>query len=770
MAIQAPLPLAGMAELRQFILVRVTPKVNGKTDKLPCDWRTGDVGNAQSSAMWTDYPTAAAAAAARGAGWGIGFVFTAECGYWFLDIDGAAQGGQWSPLAQQLCAAFPGAAIELSNSGTGLHIFGRGAIPPHGCKNIALGLELYHEGRFVLLGSGQVGDCCTDHTAMLAAVVATYFPPGMTGSASDDLPDAPVPEWSGPTDDEQLLQRMLASHSKLGAFTGRATFADLWHGNVEALARSYPDHGGQQRSYDASSADAALMQHLAYWTGKHGTRMLALAQRSALVREKWQREDYLQRTAKRAIGGCSQVYQAPAAAAPVAADEPATFAGGFVASHQLADLFKGCVYVVNAHAAVIPGNTRPIKPDRFDVIYGGYSFGLDATNERVTKRAWEAWTLNQVSRPVQAMEMCFRPSETPGAVIDDAGITMVNMWVPAKIERAKGDVSMFLGHLQRLLPNAHDREVLLSYMAAVVQHQGVKFAWAPLLQGVEGNGKSLMTLCVQAAVGHQYTYIPRADQISNKFNSWLFGKVFVGVEDVFVAHDKLELFEVLKPMITATRQSVELKGVDAAMADVVANFIFNSNHKSGLKKTRNDRRIAPLFCAQQERDDLDRDGMTPAYFIRLYDWWKGPGRAAVNEFLHTYRIPPGYNPAVDCMRAPVTSSTEAAVADSLGAVEQHIVEAIEQGRIGFRGGWVSNTYLGQLLQELRVDTKITPNRRRELMQAIGYDRHPALVGGRVDNPVLPDAAKPILYIKHGHMDCAITKRSEVGRRYSEAQK
>ena len=307
-------------------------------------------------------------------------------------------------------------------------------------------------------------------------------------------------------------------------------------------------------------------------------------------------------------------------------------------------------------------------------------------------------------------------------------------------------------------------------MAAVVQHQGVKFAWAPLLQGVEGNGKSLMTLCVQAAVGHQYTYIPRADQISNKFNSWLFGKVFVGVEDVFVAHDKLELFEVLKPMITATRQSVELKGVDAAMADVVANFIFNSNHKSGLKKTRNDRRIAPLFCAQQERDDLDRDGMTPTYFIRLYDWWKGPGRAAVNEFLHTYRIPPGYNPAVDCMRAPTTSSTEAAVADSLGAVEQHIVEAIEQGRIGFRGGWVSNTYLGQLLQELRVDTKITPNRRRELMQAIGYDRHPALVGGRVDNPVLPDAAKPILYIKHGHMDCAITKRSEVGRRYSEAQK
>lgn len=768
MAFQAPLPLAGMAELRQFILVRIVPRAGGKTDKLPCDWRTGEVVSAHDANQWTSYSEAASAAAARGAGWGVGFVFTAGCGYWFLDIDNAAQGGQWSPLAQQLCAAFPGAAIELSNSGTGLHIFGRGAIPPHGCKNIKLGLELYHEGRFVLLGSQQVGDCRTDHTAMLAAVVATYFPPGVTSASVDDLSDEPVPEWSGPTDDDALLQRMLASHSKLGAFTGRATFADLWQGNTEALARSYPDTGRQQRAYDASSADAALMQHLAYWTGKHGTRMLALAQRSALVREKWQREDYLQRTAKRAIASCTQVYHADTT--PPQASEPAEFTGGFVASHQLPELFKGCVYVIKAHAAIIPGNTSPIKPDRFDVLYGGYSFGLDQTNERTTKRAWEAWTLNQVARPAQAMEMCFRPTEAPGAIIDEAGITMVNVWVPAKIDRTAGDVTPLLDHLQRLLPDPHDREVMLSYMAAIVQHQGVKFAWAPLLQGVEGNGKSFLTWCVQAAVGPQYTYIPRADQISNKFNSWLFGKVFVGVEDVFVAHDRLELFEVLKPMITATRQSVELKGVDAAMADVVANFIFNSNHQDGLRKTRNDRRIAPLFCAQQEKDHLQRDGLTGPYFRKLYAWWRGTGRAAINDFLHTYRIPPGYNPALDCERAPATSSTESAVAASLGATEQHILEAIEQGRLGFKGGWVSSTYLGQLLQELRVDSRIPPNKRRGLMQAIGYDWHPALQSGRVDNMVLPDATKPVLYIKHGHQDLLLTKRSDVGRRYAEAQK
>lgn len=770
MSFQAPPPLAGMAELRQFILVRIVPKADGKTDKLPCDWRTGEVCSAHEPAVWTGYTEAAVAAALHGPGWGIGFVFTASCGYWFLDIDNAAQGGQWSPLAQQLCAAFPGAAIEVSSSGKGLHIFGRGAIPPHGCKNIKLGLELYHEGRFVLLGSQQIGDCRTDHTAALAAVVAAYFPPGVAGAVGDELPDAPVPEWSGPTDDDELIQRMLASHSKLGAFTGRATFADLWTADADALARTYPDTGGKQRAYDASSADAALMQHLAYWTGKHGTRMLQLAARSALVREKWERSDYLTRTALRAIASCQQVYHAPQAAEAATAPENDRPPGGFISSHECPQLFDGCVYIIKAHAARIPGNTSPIKPDRFDVLFGGYTFGLDQTNERTTKRAWEAWTLGQTARPAQAMEMCFRPTEAPGAIVNEAGVTMVNMWVPAQIKRRPGDVGPFLDHMRRLLPDAHDREVMLSYMAALVQHQGTKFAWAPLLQGVEGNGKSLLTLCVQEAVGPQYTYIPRADQISNKFNSWLFGKVFVGVEDVFVAHDKLELFEILKPMITATRQSVELKGVDAAMADVVANFIFNSNHRDGLKKTRNDRRVAPLFCAQQEKEDLLRDGMTETYFRNLYAWFKSGGREYISEFLYTYEIPAGYNPAVDCVRAPHTSSTEAAVAASLGVVEQHVLEAIEQGRVGFRNGWVSSTYLGQLLQELRVDGRIPPNKRRALMQAVGYDRHEGLTNGRVDNMVLPDMAKPILYVRKDSADAKITSRPEICKRYSEAQK
>jgi hypothetical protein len=68
-----------------------------------------------------------------------------------------------------------------------------------------------------------------------------------------------------------------------------------------------------------------------------------------------------------------------------------------------------------------------------------------------------------------------------------------------------GDVSLFLAHMKKILPIPRDRSILLAYMAAVVQHQGVKFQWAPLIQGVEGNGKTLFSRCVAEAVGVRYS-------------------------------------------------------------------------------------------------------------------------------------------------------------------------------------------------------------------------------------------------------------------------
>jgi putative DNA primase/helicase len=298
-----PPALAPLNAHRQFIIVRLTPHPTkpGKTEKLPIDWRDGSVSNAQDSEIWIDAKTACAMAPVWGADHCVGFVFTRDLGRWFMDIDGCLQpDGTWNSIAREMCAALPGAAIEVSQSGRGLHLFGRGLVPPHSSRRGEAqrnGLEFYTEGRFVALtGDRAVGNADADLTLQIGAVVQQWFPPAEVGTALLDA--GPVPEWRGPADDDELIRRALQSKSAASIFGGKASFADLWTGDVGALARAYPSTSGDV--YDRSSADAALAQHLAYWTGKDAGRIERLMRQSALVREKWDnREDYL---AERTIG------------------------------------------------------------------------------------------------------------------------------------------------------------------------------------------------------------------------------------------------------------------------------------------------------------------------------------------------------------------------------------------------------------------------------------------------------------------------------------
>lgn len=773
---ELPDALRGMGSYSQFMLYVAVPSKTraNKTDKFPVDFRTGRVVSAHDPQYWTDAQTAIAAAAQYGQGYGLAFVFTEADPFWFLDLDDCLlPDNTWSPVAQTLCQAFAGAAVEVSQSGRGLHIFGTGRPPAHGCKNATYGLEFYHAGRFVALtGINAVGNCLTDFSQVLPSLVTNYFP-NEGAALGSDWTDGPRDDWRGPKDDEELIARALRSKSTSAAFGGKASFADLWTGNVEALSRCYPD---DVRAFDASSADAALAQHLAFWTGNDCERIARLMQKSALARDKWDREDYLPRTIGGAVSRQFEVLTdkqvepvASTQAAPTATTAKASTVSGstFVGNAEQVELFGGCVYVQDAHKILAPGGVL-LKPDQFRVAFGGYTFTLDNANEKTTRDAWEAFTQNQALRFPKATSTCFRPDRAAGEIIDRDGQTLVNTFWPVKVARKVGDATPFINHLAKTLPDERDRFILLCYMAACVQHQGVKFQWAPLLQGVEGNGKTLFTRCVAAAIGDRYVHMPPAHEISEKFNSWLFGNIFIGVEDVFVMNNRQEIFEVLKPMITSDRLAKRAMQTDQAMTNVVANFMFNSNHKDGLRKSKNDRRICPLFCAQQKVEDLARDGMDGDYFPNLYDWLKGDGYAIVAELLHTFPIPDEYNPAKDMQRAPITTSTQTAIASSEGSVEQEINEAIAQELPGFTGGWISSIMLDRLLERIGASRKMSHGKRREMLEAQGYTYHPSLMDGRVNNMVLPDAGKPRLFVKLNSPLCQLKTPSEVAKAYEIA--
>lgn len=785
-----PEALAAMGRYRQFIVYKLVPGTTaakvaaGKMDKLPVDFRTGRVASAHDATIWTDAATATAAAAQYGAGHGVGFTFTTSDPFWFLDIDGAHDGADWSPLAKALVAALPGAAVEVSASGKGLHLFGTGAVPPHGCTNKAYGLEFYTEGRFVALtGAHAVGNAGADLSHLMPSLVAQFFPPSTGADGSSEWTTGPCAEWYGPSDDDDLLRRAMRSQSSRAAFGDGASFADLFNATTEVLARAYPS--GSDAPYDASAADMALAQHLAFWTGKDCERIKRLMLRSALRRDKWDRDDYLEHfTIPKAIARQVEVLtdKHPEALAGPALPRTGDVQGGplepprakavtgatFLTIEQQVDLFAGCVYITDAHRVLVPGGVL-LKEGQFRVMFGGYSMPMDNANERTTRDAWEAFTQSQAFRSPRADTSCFRPDLAPATIVERGGQTLANLYWPIVTLRQAGDLSPFSTHLAKIIPDERDREILLSYMAAVVQHKGVKFQWAPLLQGTEGNGKTLFTRCVAFAVGDRYSYFPPAAQLADKFNDWRYGKIFIGVEDVYVAESRLEIMEAIKPMITGERHEIQGKGEKKETRDVCDNFILNSNHQDAVRKHRGDRRFAMFFAPQQTLEDLERDGMTGDYFPRLYAWLKSGGYAIVSELLHTYPIRDEFNPATSCQRAPDTTSTEAAIEASRGGVEQEILEAIAQGLPGFAGGWVSSIMLDRLLERLNAARRIPLNKRRDLLQSIGYVPHPGLTDGRVNNLVMPDVGKPKLYVKRGHPAQYLHGAPVIAQAYTTAQ-
>ena len=774
---QLPEPLAPLAAFRQFLLYRTEPHPDkpGKTIKRTVNPYTGyDCGILDTTA-WTDAATACATATAWGPPYGVAFVFTPADPFFFIDIDNCAEGAGWSATAMQVAAMFPGAAVEVSQSGRGLHIFGRGTVGEHRKRNDRLGLEFYTEARFVALtGLNAMGSAATEHSQALQGFVAQYMAPdGSSGPAT--WTTEPCEGWMGPLDDDVLINMAMRSQSAAAAFGDRASFADLWHADIERLAKAYPSTTGG--SYDASGADAALAQHLAFWTGKNCERIQALMKRSKLARDKWEREDYLPVTIANAVARQKDVLALmPPEPPPVPVSDEATaprmqpFSGNnYVAIEGQAELFKGCVYVLDQHRVLIPGG-RLIKPDQFKIVYGGYSFMMDARNEKTSKDAWECFTQSQALRAPRADTSCFKPQHPAGMILADAGRLSVNTYWPVDVPRKAGDATPFLAHLAKVLPDPRDREILLSYMCACVQHMGVKFQWAPFLQGVEGNGKTLFTRCVAEAVGRRYVHWPKANKLTNNFNAWMVGKIFIGVEDIFTEDGRNDIWEQLKPMITAgDGLEIEAKGVDQISADLVCNFLINSNHKDGIRKTRNDRRIAPLYCGQQYAADLERDGMGGDYFPRLYEWLRADGYAIVSELLHTRPIPDEFNPATACQRTPITSSTESAIEAGLGSVEQEVNEMIETQAPGFAGGWVSSVALDHLLERRHMERRIPRNKRPELLRALGYLAHPGLPNGRTPGIVKPDMARVRLYIKQPHAAAHLTDGAAVALAYTEAQ-
>lgn len=414
---------------------------------------------------------------------------------------------------------------------------------------------------------------------------------------------------------------------------------------------------------------------------------------------------------------------APIPSPVVVAESKARMGGGtaiYAPGAQVTE-FAGCVYVSSHHGVLMP-NGSILAPERFNAMMPGGEY--DLSQGKTTRKPFEAFTGSHFVDFPKADRLAFRPERPLREITKENGLTFVNAFVPAPGARAQGDVTPFLHHLELLLPDSKDREILLSWCAAVVQKLGIKAKWAPVLIGTQGNGKSLIGDVLAYAVGRNHTVKPRADQLGGRFNSWIENKLLAVIEEIHT-QGRREVMDALKPLITEERIEVEGKGRDALMVDNRCNMLMCSNHRDAIMKTKDDRRYAVFYCAQQSAEDKQRDGMDDLYFKKLFTWLEERGGfAAVAHYLDQYV------PSVSIRGcSPHTSGTEQAIEESRSAAQLAVLDAIDMEQDGFTGGMITAEALGVLLKDNGI--KVSTRTQGKLMDELGYRKHPMLPDGKI---------------------------------------
>ena len=255
----------------QWVGWRLETKPNGETTKPPINVKTGAKGSTTDPATWTSFARAYAAYA-RGQVDGVGFVFTHDDPYIGLDRDDLEAG---DPYGLDGLVDEMNTYCDVSPSGNGVHIIGKGKLPTATGKH-PKGLGVFEHGRFFTM-TGNLLDGELRPIRDIQDVIDQHWPTWFP-----EQPAAPPPP-KGETrlDDQAIIDQARAAKNG-------AKFDQLWNGDLNG------------HNNNASEADLALLSILTFYTQNAG-QLDRLYRQSGLYREKWERKDYRERTIAKAL-------------------------------------------------------------------------------------------------------------------------------------------------------------------------------------------------------------------------------------------------------------------------------------------------------------------------------------------------------------------------------------------------------------------------------------------------------------------------------------
>lgn len=274
-----------LKDLKQWIVWKLETK-DDRLTKVP--YRI-DIPGAHASTTnpksWTSFKNAVFTVENEKGYSGIGFVFTKEDPYIAVDFDKCIEkstGFVYPSIEQDILSL--GSYTEISQSGSGIHVIGRGENPDPGGKGSKKGnFEMYSKERYFALTGVVYRDSPKTINDIKFDLLNSLYKKYLLNIPNDTKPKT--------TTEFKARNNLCLGDQEILSICERASnsskFNSLWRGNTVG----YPSQ---------SEAELALCNIFAFYT-KDCNQLQRLLRSSGLYREKMDRSDYIGSTIEKSV-------------------------------------------------------------------------------------------------------------------------------------------------------------------------------------------------------------------------------------------------------------------------------------------------------------------------------------------------------------------------------------------------------------------------------------------------------------------------------------
>jgi len=214
---------------------------------------------------------------------GIGYVFSADDPFCFIDLDSCIKNGNINDDSKYIIDQL-NSYTEISQSGNGIHIIIK-ALLPKGSGNRKDKFEIYTQGRFCAM----TGNLLNGHNKKIAERQTE-----IDQICAEIFKKPKLKQTTKPTSQ----RKNNLSENEIIELCRKAANKDKFNKLFAGDTSDYPS---------ASEADSALCWILAFYTRDVG-QILNIVKMSGLYDIKWEREDYQNKTIKAALEGVTETY------------------------------------------------------------------------------------------------------------------------------------------------------------------------------------------------------------------------------------------------------------------------------------------------------------------------------------------------------------------------------------------------------------------------------------------------------------------------------